>query len=66
VLETTALGVAWLAGQSAGLYPSQDEFAKAWALDRRFEPNMDEKARDHLYAGWRQAVARTLSRREPA
>ena len=38
VLETTALGAAWLAGMAADFYPSQEEFAKSWSLERRFEP----------------------------
>ena len=41
VLETTALGAAWLAGMKAGLYPGQAQFAKSWSLQRRFSPNMD-------------------------
>jgi len=62
VLETTALGAAWLAGQRAGVYPDQAGFAQTWALDRRFEPAMDAATRDARYAGWKDAVARTLSR----
>ena len=61
VLETTALGAAWLAGMRAGLYPGPEEFARAWAVDRRFEPEMDEARREQRYAGWQDAVARTLS-----
>ncbi|MEM7422574.1 MAG: glycerol kinase GlpK [Pseudomonadota bacterium] len=61
ILETTALGAAWLAGMKAGIYPGADEFAKGWALDRRFEPDMDVQRRDALYAGWKDAVRRTLS-----
>jgi glycerol kinase len=61
VLETTALGAAWLAGMRAGLYPAPAEFARSWALDRRFEPAMDETTREAKYAGWRDAVRRTLS-----
>ncbi len=61
VLETTALGAAWLAGMKAGVYPAQAEFSKAWALDRRFTPSMDPARRDRKYAGWRDAVRRTLS-----
>ena len=60
VLETTALGAAWLAGMRAGVYPDQAEFAAQWALDRRFEPAMDEATRDRRYAGWKDAVKRTL------
>jgi glycerol kinase len=63
VLETTALGAAWLAGMRAGLYPGPAEFARAWALDRRFEPRMEEATRGARYAGWRDAVDRTLTRR---
>jgi len=62
VLETTALGAAWLAGMRAGLYPSMDEFAAQWRLNRQFTPSMPAKTRDALYAGWKDAVARTLSR----
>lgn len=62
VLETTALGVAWLAGMQASFYPNQDEFAKNWALEKRFEGQMDNLSRNKLYAGWKDAVQRTLSR----
>ncbi|MBT8411646.1 MAG: glycerol kinase GlpK [Octadecabacter sp.] len=59
VLETTALGAAWLAGQRAGVYPAQAEFAKTWALERQFTPQMDGAERDRRYAGWTDAIART-------
>ena len=62
VQETTALGAAWLAGMQAGLYPDADGFAETWALERRFEPAMDEQVRKAKLAGWDDAVARTLSR----
>ncbi len=61
VLETTALGVAWLAGMRAGLYPDRDGFAKTWALERQFLPTMDDGIRAERYAGWQDAVSRTLS-----
>lgn len=61
VLETTALGAAWLAGMKAGVYPDQAGFAKEWALDRRFEPQMNESTRTRRYAGWKDAVKRTLT-----
>ncbi len=63
IAETTALGAAWLAGMRAGVYPGPEEFAKGWALERRFEPGLDEAARESKYAGWRDAVRRTLSGR---
>lgn len=61
VLETTALGAAWLAGMRAGLYPDQAGFAANWALERRFDPAMEEDQRDRKYARWKKAVAATLS-----
>jgi glycerol kinase len=61
VTETTALGAAYLAGLEVGLYPSLDAIAGQWQSQRRFEPAMDQKRRDDLYAGWRDAVRRTLS-----
>jgi glycerol kinase len=63
ILETTALGAAWLAGSRAGVWPDRDAFAKAWARDRRFEPEMDEKTRAARLRGWKNAVRRTLSER---
>ena len=61
ILETTALGAAWLAGSQAGVWPKAEGFAKRWALDRRFNPAMDEATRKRKLAGWRDAVRRTLS-----
>ena len=61
VMETTALGAAYLAGLSAGVLPAPQEFAKSWALERRFQPNMEEATRAAKYAGWNDAVRRTLS-----
>lgn len=61
ILETTALGAAWLAGSRAGVWPDQATFAKSWALDRRFEPAMDSALRERKLAGWQDAVRRTLS-----
>ncbi|MDF3351157.1 glycerol kinase GlpK [Sulfitobacter sp. KE34] len=60
VLETTALGAAWLAGQRAGIYPNMEGFAREWALDRRFETEMDEAAREEKYGAWQRAVQATL------
>ena len=61
VLETTALGAAYLAGMKSGFYPGLDEFAAAWRLERRFEPNMSESDREAKYAGWKDAIARTMT-----
>ncbi|WP_172327814.1 glycerol kinase GlpK [Mangrovicoccus sp. HB161399] len=57
VTETTALGVAWLAGMKAGIYPGQEEFAKGWALERRFEPAMKPEMREAKYGAWKRAIA---------
>jgi len=61
ILETTALGAAWLAGSRAGVYPGQSEFAATWALEHRFEPQMTEERRQVRVAGWRDAVRRTVT-----
>ena len=60
VLETTALGAAWLAGQRSGIYPDMEGFARGWALDRRFEAQMDDATRDEKYGAWKRAVNATL------
>jgi glycerol kinase len=62
VMETTALGAAYLAGLAAGLCPDPPDFAALWKLERRFEPQMDAATRERKWAGWRDAVARTLTR----
>ncbi len=61
VLETTALGAAYLAGWSCDLYPPPEAFADAWSRDRRFSPTIDDAARSSAYAHWQDAVQRTLS-----
>ncbi len=63
ILETTALGAAWLAASKSGIWPDQDGFATHWALDRRFWPEMDEPTRAAKIAGWHDSVQRTLSTR---
>ena len=63
VMETTALGAAYLAGRAAGLCPDLDGFAKQWRLDRRFTPRMPAAEREQRYTGWREAVRRTLTNR---
>jgi glycerol kinase len=62
VMETTALGAAYLAGHAAGLCPDLPGFAAMWKRERRFEPGMDAKMRERKWAGWCDAVARTLTR----
>jgi glycerol kinase len=59
VLETTALGAAYLAGLQAGLLPEPEAFAEQWALDQRFTPQMADETREQKYQGWLDAVERT-------
>jgi glycerol kinase len=61
VLETTALGAAYLAGLQSGFYPEPARFAQAWALDRRFTPALDAAERKAQLAAWHDAVRRTLT-----
>ncbi|MEM1199832.1 MAG: glycerol kinase GlpK [Pseudomonadota bacterium] len=61
IMETTALGAAYLAGLQTGLYPEPDEFAGLWSLERRFSPDMGQDVRAQKYEGWKDAVRRTLS-----
>jgi glycerol kinase len=63
MMETTALGAAYLAGLAAGLCPNLADFAARWKCERRFMPHMDAATRERKWAGWNDAVARTLSRR---
>jgi len=62
VVETTAMGAAFLAGLGTGFWRDQAALAKARRLDRRFTPRMKPAERDALYAGWQDAVARVRSR----
>ena len=61
ILETTALGAAWLAASRCGFWPNREGFARSWALERTFTPAMDEKTRRAKLKGWQNAVRRTLS-----
>ncbi len=61
VLETTALGAAYIAGMHRDIYPDLDSFAETWALEHRFSPQFSPDLRDLRYKGWQDAVRRTLS-----
>ena len=61
-LETTALGAAFHAGLATGVWSGLDELKRTWSSADRFIPTMDSRLRDRLIAGWKDAVARTLSR----
>lgn len=62
ILETTAMGAAWLAGMKAGLYEGKDSFAKQWSCEKRFEPTMKDNEIEVKYQGWQDAIERTLSK----
>ena len=59
-VETTSLGAAYFAGLATGYYEDLADVDDNWQKDRDFTPNMDEKTREELLAGWRDAVKRTL------
>jgi glycerol kinase len=59
VLETTALGAAYLAGLTVNLWKSRDEIAAHWKLERRFEPRMERAEAQEKMARWRDAISRS-------
>jgi glycerol kinase len=61
VLETTAVGAAYLAGLQAGLLPPPDKFAARWRRDKRFSPKMKAQLREVKYDGWKEAVRKLLA-----
>lgn len=61
VLETTALGAAYLAGLQSGLYQDLEEISEHWNLQAQFHAHMESDVRDHIISGWRKAVSRTLT-----
>jgi glycerol kinase len=61
VMETTALGAAWLAGRQAGVWPGEEGFASNWRLEHRFMPAISAELREKKLAGWHDAVRRTLT-----
>ena len=58
MLETTALGAAYLAGLATGVWASTEEIAVKWRAGAEFEPNEDRSTADELYEGWKRAVER--------
>ena len=61
VIETTALGAAYLAGLSSGVYRSTDELARLWRADRRFVPTLSSARAQELMANWEHAVRQTTA-----
>ncbi|MGE7185891.1 glycerol kinase GlpK [Peribacillus sp. NPDC006672] len=59
--ETTALGAAYLAGLAVGYWKDQEEIAQQWAIDKTFNPSMDEQDSEKLYDGWKKAVQAAMA-----
>lgn len=60
VIETTALGAAYLAGLAVDFWQNKEDLAKRWKLDRQFDSSMDDARRNKLYSGWKKAVTRSM------
>ncbi|MDE2297465.1 MAG: glycerol kinase, partial [Burkholderiales bacterium] len=61
VIETTALGAAYLAGLSCGLYRGLDELAAQWRVERTFHPTLSRDRAADLMANWERAVRQTVA-----
>jgi glycerol kinase len=61
VIETTALGAAYLAGLSSGVWKTLDELASQWRVERRFMPTLPRERAAELMARWERAVRQTTS-----
>lgn len=61
IVETTALGAAYLAGLAVGFFKSKEDIKKRWVCDREFTPKMNEETREKSYKGWKKAVERSLA-----
>lgn len=61
-IETSALGAAFLAGLQVGIYHSLDEISALWKINAEFRPEMPASQSEHLYVGWKKAVARVLTK----
>ena len=61
ITETTALGVAYLAGLAVGYWENKDEIAKRWHEQQHFSPQMEQSVRDANCAGWKKAVGRAMN-----
>ncbi len=61
VIETTAIGAAYLAGLAVGYWSSTEDIQKQWLMERTFSPSMSDEARNELSAGWKKAVNAAIS-----
>jgi len=60
VIETTALGAAYLAGLAVGYWKDKEDISAKWQIDNTFKPAMDSVKRDEYYRGWKKAVERAM------
>jgi len=60
IIETTALGAAYLAGLAVGVWASKEDLKHSWKLDNRFEPSMEPEKVAKLYKGWKKAVKHSM------
>ena len=60
VMETTALGAAFAAGLAVGVWNSLDEIMALWAVDRVWEPKLEEEVRAKYLKGWKKAVTKSF------
>ncbi|BDR72929.1 glycerol kinase [Clostridium tetani] len=61
VIETTALGAAYLAGLAVGYWKDKKDVAQNWAISKTFEPDMTKERREELLKGWHEAVKRSMN-----
>lgn len=59
VIETTALGAAYLAGLAVGYWKDREDVSKNWAISRKFTPDIKDERRKELLEGWHEAVKRS-------
>ncbi len=60
IQETTALGAAYAAGLAVDFFQGLEQLRAKWAMDRKWEPNLEEARREPLYRQWKKAVARSF------
>ena len=60
IIETTALGAAYLAGLAVDFYKKKNEITSKWKVQKEFVPSMDKNKRTKLYKGWKRAVSRAI------
>jgi glycerol kinase len=61
ITETTALGAAYLAGLTTGVFSGANELAGLWRVERRFEPQLAPRQAQALMERWEQAVRQAIA-----